>query len=182
MARPEFLTAWSALALATRFREDFHLDCRIKWPNDLLIEGRKVCGILVERRVGTVVGIGLNVSIRPDQFPRDLRLPATSLETEVAAPVDRAKLAVDLLRSLDESFDNALERGPSELYDRWVEHAEDFGAEPIVATTRHTRVDGHLVDLRPDRGARVMRSDGSVARIPPEELLRVERAPRLPTC
>lgn len=55
--------------------------CQIKWPNDVWIEGRKVAGVLVEARPPdwAVIGIGVNVAIEPDEFPADLRWPATSV-------------------------------------------------------------------------------------------------------
>ena len=55
--------------------------CRVKWPNDVLIEGAKVAGVLIEARPPewAVIGVGLNVSIEPDEFPDDLRQPATSV-------------------------------------------------------------------------------------------------------
>ena len=56
-------------------------DCRIKWPNDVWIDERKVAGVLIEARLPdwAVIGIGINVAIPPDEFPDDLRWPATSV-------------------------------------------------------------------------------------------------------
>src|SRR5919204_5745856 len=55
------------------------LECRVKWPNDVWHEGRKLAGVLIEARPPdwAVIGIGLNVSIEPEEFPDDLRQPAT---------------------------------------------------------------------------------------------------------
>lgn len=175
MALPHFLTAWSAVAVAEQLRADFGVDVRIKWPNDLLVNGRKLCGILVERRHGTVVGIGLNVSIRADEFPADVRLPATSLALETFGPIDRTELAARLLGRLDQLYGVALMSGPQAIWERWTPLAENLGDGPIVAVARRTEIVGRLLDLRPDVGARVLREDGSVARIPPEELVRIER-------
>lgn len=57
------------------------LRCRVKWPNDVWVEERKLAGVLIEARPPrwAVLGIGLNVAIEPDEFPRDLRWPATSV-------------------------------------------------------------------------------------------------------
>jgi BirA family biotin operon repressor/biotin-[acetyl-CoA-carboxylase] ligase len=57
------------------------VECRIKWPNDVWLEERKLGGILIEARPPewAVIGVGLNLSIAPDEFPDDLRWPATSL-------------------------------------------------------------------------------------------------------
>ena len=58
------------------------LDCKVKWPNDIHVEGRKLAGVLIEARPQdgwAVIGIGLNLSIEPDEFPAELRDTATSL-------------------------------------------------------------------------------------------------------
>jgi BirA family transcriptional regulator, biotin operon repressor / biotin---[acetyl-CoA-carboxylase] ligase len=55
--------------------------CEVKWPNDVWIEGRKVAGVLIEAQPPewAVIGVGLNVAVEPEEFPRDLRRPATSV-------------------------------------------------------------------------------------------------------
>src|SRR5262245_42686943 len=61
LRRPAILTAWAAVSVCDTVRDVAGLDATIKWPNDVLIGGRKACGILIEQRGGTVIGIGLNV-------------------------------------------------------------------------------------------------------------------------
>ena len=78
----------------------------IKLPNDILLGGRKVAGILAEARDGRVVlGIGINVNLMEDQLPTDVDLPATSLRVEVGSEVDRAELLVELLAVLERRYD-----------------------------------------------------------------------------
>ena len=83
-------------------------DLRVKWPNDVLAGGKKICGVLVERRLGAgriefaVVGIGINVGQEAVEFPRELRAPATSCRLEGAA------VSVDgMLEHLVESMHDA---------------------------------------------------------------------------
>ncbi len=67
-------------AAAEALRPD--IECQVKWPNDVWLEGRKLSGILIEARPQdswAVIGVGLNLSIAPDEFPADLRQPAISL-------------------------------------------------------------------------------------------------------
>ncbi|MFO0944843.1 MAG: biotin--[acetyl-CoA-carboxylase] ligase [Planctomycetota bacterium] len=175
LAQPNFLTAFAALAIVEQLQESYRLDARIKWPNDVLANGCKTAGILVERGVATVIGVGLNVSIKRTEFPANLRMPATSIEEETGHVVDRTELAGNLLRRLDGIYAEARQFGARHLWPRWEEYLESFGDGPVVATTRRERIVGRLVGLRPDRGARVARGDGTLACIPPEELIRVER-------
>ena len=69
--------------------------CEVKWPNDVWIDRRKVAGVLIEARPPdwAVIGIGINLSIAPEQFPEDLRWPATSLGHGVGP--DRMRAAID---------------------------------------------------------------------------------------
>ena len=81
---------------------------RIKWPNDVLANGRKICGVLVEPRLGAgriefaVVGIGINVGQGADDFPPDLRLPATSCRLE-NAPISVDGMLELLVQSLHDA-------------------------------------------------------------------------------
>lgn len=176
LASAPFLTAWAASAVAEVLR-DWSLDARIKWPNDVLIDGRKICGILVEQRIATVVGIGLNVAIKPDEFPDDLRLPATSLEVETGRQIDRTELFNTVLDRLDTSYQSALSNGPHEIWWRWPALAENLIDASVLITTTSEQLIGRLVELRPDRGARVLLLNGTSRTILPEYLLRVERQP-----
>lgn len=106
LLRPQTPTAdlpWvplvSGVAVARALREHAGVDAVLKWPNDVLVGGRKVCGLLAEVPVegAVVVGIGLNVTTRPDELPHDA---ATSLQLEGAEVLDRDTLLRVVLRSL----------------------------------------------------------------------------------
>ena len=78
----------------------------VKFPNDVLIGGRKVAGVLAEAQGGRVVlGTGVNVNVAVADLPRDVRLPATSLLAETGAQVDRVELLVTLLEELERTYD-----------------------------------------------------------------------------
>ena len=67
--------------------------CRVKWPNDVWVEGRKLAGVLIEARPQDgwgIIGVGLNLAISPDEFPPDLRDTATSLFASRARPARRS--------------------------------------------------------------------------------------------
>jgi BirA family transcriptional regulator, biotin operon repressor / biotin---[acetyl-CoA-carboxylase] ligase len=96
------------------------VECRIKWPNDVWIDGRKVAGILVEGRPQegwAVVGIGVNVSTGGDEFPEELRDVATSIAAAAGRPVDRDATLEALLRALDAE----LEAPAADVLEAWRE-------------------------------------------------------------
>jgi BirA family biotin operon repressor/biotin-[acetyl-CoA-carboxylase] ligase len=79
----------------------------VKLPNDILISGRKVAGILAEARDGRVVlGIGVNVNVPEEDLPTEVDRPATSLLVETSHEVDRAELLFELLHRLELAYDD----------------------------------------------------------------------------
>ena len=99
---------WEALSLELP-------DLQIKWPNDLMVNGKKICGILTEmsgEMTGLhylVIGIGINVNTEASDFPEDLREIATSLRLETGQALSRQKLAAQVLTSLADHYHSVME-------------------------------------------------------------------------
>ena len=114
------LTVAAATALARAIGLQTGLAPEIKWPNDILIRGKKVAGILTELTAELdhvkemVLGIGVDVNLDAADLPRDLRKTATSLKIESGQALDRAELAVAILRELDADYER-IRRGQFEL-------------------------------------------------------------------
>jgi BirA family biotin operon repressor/biotin-[acetyl-CoA-carboxylase] ligase len=104
------LTIWAIEAVSDVIRTEIGLKPAIKLPNDVQVNRRKVAGVLVEMRAQTnaphlaVVGIGINVNQRRDEFPAELRDKAISLAMALGRQVDRQKFAVALLQKLDVTY------------------------------------------------------------------------------
>lgn len=122
---PWAATVAASLGVADGVRSLTGLAPRIKWPNDLLLDGRKVCGILTEvkaRGDGTldvIVGVGLNVNARTADFPDALRGRATSLREAGGEPVPRAALFEAVVRAISSAVDALDADGISALLARW---------------------------------------------------------------
>jgi BirA family biotin operon repressor/biotin-[acetyl-CoA-carboxylase] ligase len=100
------LTVLGAEACADGIRVVTGLEPTLKHPNDVLIAGRKVAGVLGESSDDRVVlGAGINVNVPEDELPVDVRLPATSLLAETGEPVDRIELLVEFLAALERRYD-----------------------------------------------------------------------------
>lgn len=120
LLRPEFpperasmLTLVMAMAIARGIREMTGLDAGIKWPNDIVADGKKLCGILTEMSTEmeyiryVVIGVGINVSMK--EFPDELKQKATSLELCVGRPVKRAPLIDACMRAFEEYYEKYLQ-------------------------------------------------------------------------
>lgn len=142
LLRPEFpmeiwpqLTHATALALA-QFLESTGLTPQIKWPNDVLVNDRKICGILLEtfthqEGAFVILGLGLNVNETAEEFPPELASTATSLAIETQRPWDREEVLDSLLQHID---------------DCWWRVAEHFPAM-LRAVERRSHLTGHRISL-----------------------------------
>ena len=148
-----------ALAVAESVESATELEASVKWPNDVLVAGHKVAGILLEGHEGAVVcGIGVNVSQTEAMLPGDARMPPASLHTLTGREHDRSALLVSLLERLETRYDAWLDAGLAPLLPeverrnalrgRTVHVGDDAGtAGPIAEDGRLTltRADGTIV-------------------------------------
>jgi BirA family biotin operon repressor/biotin-[acetyl-CoA-carboxylase] ligase len=133
--QPQELTLVGALAAADAVELATDLFVQIKWPNDVMLNRRKVGGVLGELRDGLVVlGIGLNVNQTRDQLPPDARQAAGSLRTVTGREHDRDSVLSALLARLERHYDAWLEGGLAALY-------ADIGARDFLRG-RRVSVDG----------------------------------------
>ena len=108
-ARLPELSIVAGRACAEAIAEVTGLETRVKFPNDVLVRGRKVAGILAEASEGRVVlGVGVNVTQKPGQLPADVRTPPTSLLIETGRAIDRGELLLALLERLERRYDEWL--------------------------------------------------------------------------
>jgi BirA family transcriptional regulator, biotin operon repressor / biotin---[acetyl-CoA-carboxylase] ligase len=154
---PAWLTILGAVAVAEVVAGFDGIDARIKWPNDVRVERRKLAGILVERGQGTVLGIGLNVNV--EEFPEELRESATSLRKLIGRPLDRSEIARALIQRLDFHYTRAISSGSDSLNDHYRKRSEHLGHEVEVTTATET-ITARLVDLDLRTGLKLQLADG----------------------
>ncbi|HZC04301.1 MAG TPA: biotin--[acetyl-CoA-carboxylase] ligase [Ktedonobacterales bacterium] len=157
---PHFLVMASALAVAQAIEAVTNLRPDIKWPNDVLISGRKVCGILIETSAGVaVLGMGVNVNGSVDADP-ELASRATTLQATRGQPVSREALAVAIITRLDARYGDLLEGGAEArraLRESWRERLVTLGRRAIVRQ-RDATLAGLALDVDDD-GALLLRLD-----------------------
>lgn len=165
------LTFLSAVAVARAIEGTTALKPEIKWPNDVLINGRKVAGLLNEMSAETdginfvILGIGVNLNMTAAQFPADVRTPATSLLLEHGRPVNRVQFAAAMLGELDRLYSDFLRQGFGPVRDEWQQRCNAKGREVVVSEAGVDTVRGTFHGIDGD-GALLLRfPDGMVERI-----------------
>jgi BirA family biotin operon repressor/biotin-[acetyl-CoA-carboxylase] ligase len=159
------------LAVVDTVRQVGGLAPTIKWPNDVRLGGRKVCGILMEGRWDSggmgwlVVGIGLNVNGAFTGTP--LEGVATSLAQEVGHPLDRGAVLRALLRALDARYEQALAGVP--LWQEWKGLLEGLGTRVTVRWGEQV-VEGVAQGVTPEGDLLVAQEDGRVVALPAGEV------------
>ena len=160
------LTLAVAVALAEAVASQ-GVEPELKWPNDLLLDGKKAAGILtemvatVERVEFVVVGIGVNLNAR--HFPDELSARATSIALAAGRPVERAPFCAELCARLEDWYERFVDGGARPIADAWKRHARLFG-KPIAVDNGRARVQGVAEDLD-EEGALLVRSDGKLVRV-----------------
>jgi BirA family transcriptional regulator, biotin operon repressor / biotin---[acetyl-CoA-carboxylase] ligase len=159
---PHFLVMASALAVAETIERVAGLATGIKWPNDVQVDGRKVCGILIETSSDfAILGIGLNVngSLADDT---ELAARATTLAEALGRPLSREALAVELLHRLDDLYTVLLTRGEEGrrgLRDAWRQRLVTLGRQ-VSLLQGERRVTGIAEDVDADGVLLLRRDDG----------------------
>lgn len=132
------LTIAAVTAVARAIRNETGMLPQIKWPNDILIRGRKVAGILMELSAETdrvkhvILGVGVDVNLVASDFPADLRKIATSLKLESGESVDRPGLAAAMLTELDRDYKRACGKGFPALADEWEAQCVTLGSSVVI--------------------------------------------------
>ena len=136
----------------------------IRWPNDLLLNGKKVCGILTEmtaeldRLHAVVLGIGLNVNHR--EMPAELREIATSLRMEGRKPYSRAQILVALLKELERKYRLLLDEGSVAITRAWAAASTYAQGKRIRVVSSGGEFLATTAGLEPSGALRVRREDG----------------------
>lgn len=121
-SKSALITLGAAVAIAETLRLDFHTVGDIKWPNDVLVNGRKICGILVEAAIEgdrlqyAIMGIGVNIAQR--SFPDDIEDSATSILLETGRVIETDDFVKAMIARLEPWYLNALQE-PQRVISRW---------------------------------------------------------------
>jgi BirA family biotin operon repressor/biotin-[acetyl-CoA-carboxylase] ligase len=163
-------------AVATAVGDDAAV--KVKWPNDVLVRGKKIAGVLVESSLSgarvehVVVGIGVNVHTRA--FPEEIASLATSVALEAAPgapPTDRAEILADVLAGLDHDVEHVAHKGLGMIHAR-LARSDALAGRAVT----HEGARGIARGIDPDGRLVIERDDGAIVRVVSGEVLAAERA------
>jgi len=156
------ITLLSAVSVAKAIRAASGLEAMIKWPNDVLVHGKKLCGILTEMKAEqdkidfVIVGIGINVNAAIKNLPKG----ATSIKEELHAAISRVELARKILEILDENYLKFKKEGFDPIIDEWKALTEMLGARIKISLPNRT-FEGLAHDIDAD-GSLLVRLDSGI--------------------
>ncbi len=183
LTRAGQMTMCLGLAAVEAIRQVCGLEVGLKWPNDVLYDGRKLGGMLAEletadgRLAYAVIGLGLNVNVDfelPDA-PGGLRWPAGSLLTATGAPVDRLALLVALLGAAEPLLAR-IEAGES-LHETWAARLDTLGRRVFVSQMDRA-LEGVATGVTPDGALLVQDDAGAIHTVWSGDVAAVRQAPR----
>jgi BirA family biotin operon repressor/biotin-[acetyl-CoA-carboxylase] ligase len=158
------ITLMTGLAVHAAIAEQTGLKTDIRWPNDVLLGGKKVCGILTEMHAEpgrvhfVVVGIGLNVN--NETLPKELAAVATSLRIEGGRAVSRIELLAKLLRHLERDYNQFVREGAAQALRRFAEVSSFAEGRRVRIANGRESFTGTTAGLEPNGMLRVKRDDG----------------------
>lgn len=151
----ELLSLTCAVAVAEAIGKPSKNEAKIKWPNDIMLDGKKIAGILLESKSrcsgnAYIIGIGINCHQQKDSFPKELQQVVTSMDIESGAKADRISLAKRLLTSIDDWLETA-QTNSEHVTNRWRELSIQLGHR-ITLTFNGKKFSGHCIGVDPEKG------------------------------
>jgi len=152
------ITLAAAVAVYDVLLKGFLIDPDIKWPNDILVGGKKICGILAEavetpNGIAVVLGIGINLETPQDEN-------ATSIRTETSFPTNRDEVVGAVLDDVAKLYDRLTE-SPDSMIDMWTERSSYASGMDVRVALPTGTIEGTTAGLDETGGLRVKLSDGS---------------------
>ncbi len=164
------LTVAAATAIARAIQQQTGVAPDIKWPNDLMVGGKKVCGILTELNAELdhvkylILGVGVDVNLASAEFPADLRRIATSLRIATGRILPRPELAAAILQELDREYARILRGQFAAVADEWEQRCTTIGQ--LVSIRLGDRVLRGCAEALDESGALLLRTEhGRLERI-----------------
>jgi len=146
------LTLMMSVVVAKIVNKLFDLEAEIKWPNDVLVKGKKVCGILIETNTKgdalnfTVAGVGINANLSLHDFPANLRDSSTTLKEELKREIDCEAFLCSLLEETERYYNMYIKGKFNPILAEW-KHLSKFLGSYVEVTSFDEKVEGWALDI-----------------------------------
>ena len=143
----------------------------IKWPNDIMINGKKVCGILTEATAkfntieNVIIGVGIDSNIKIEEFPKELQDGTTTLSVELQEKVHENELIKLFLEELEEISELFNHEGYEEILKEWRKRSYSIGKIVEVRTPFNKNYDGYVVGIGKEGALIVEKIDGTLEKV-----------------
>ncbi|MDZ7260899.1 MAG: biotin--[acetyl-CoA-carboxylase] ligase [candidate division KSB1 bacterium] len=169
-ARAGLFPFLAGVSIAEAVENKLELQPQVKWPNDLMINGKKFCGILSEAEFSRgkvefiILGIGINVNHTIEDFSEDIRDQAVSLQMALQRPADRLPLLVEALNRIEANYLLMQRKGFGAIIRRWKKRCQNWG-KPIKLVQGTTTLEGIFEGLAEDGSLLLRLDDGHIKKI-----------------
>lgn len=163
-------TLMTAVAMVEALKSVTDADPAIKWPNDLLIGGKKICGILTELSTEMdavnyiIVGLGININSREENFPEEIKDIATSLYMETGVKYHRKDITKRFLESFEYYYEILNRRDFGTILDAWKANSDTIGRR-VEIDIFDRKITGMVEDIESSGELKVLTDDGDIERI-----------------
>jgi BirA family biotin operon repressor/biotin-[acetyl-CoA-carboxylase] ligase len=164
-AKAQLITLMAGVSIVKAIALRTGLSPRVKWPNDIMINDKKVAGILLESRVSggqigySVIGFGINVNNGSADLPEDIRVNASSLLMELKKPVDRSTLVIEIFSELERLYHRFQREDFPVILEQWRHYSSTLG-QRVRIWQKDKATEGIAVDLAEDGGLLVKLEGG----------------------
>ena len=178
-ARIGLITLATGVAIAKSIRS-LGVDARIKWPNDVLIHGKKISGVLTEVNATfneidwIVVGIGIDSNLKLEDFSEDIRIGTTTLTEELPTKVDENELIAIFLNEFEKVYELYKDGEIETILKDWRDLADTIGKYVNITQTGGKITQGYVVGINHEGSLIIERQDGTLEKIISGELRTVE--------
>ena len=178
-ARIGLITLATGVAIAKSIRS-LGVDARIKWPNDVLIHGKKISGVLTEVNATfneidwIVVGIGIDSNLKLEDFSEDIRIGTTTLTEELPSKVDENELIAIFLNEFEKVYELYKDGEIETILKDWRDLADTIGKYVNITQTGGKITQGYVVGINNEGSLIIERQDGNLEKIISGELRTVE--------
>lgn len=173
------LIALAGLAVTKAIRDFTSLPAFIKWPNDVYINNKKVCGILIESCIENnelkyvIIGIGLNVNISFSNIPNYLLKDVTSLRSEVGKTIDKETLFKVILKKFKELYNSFLNKGFDKILEEYKKYSLIINRD-ILIIKGNELIKCKVLDIDKDYSLIVKKDNGEISKFSYEEISKID--------